>query len=236
MNTSRRLLASALVAGFGFAAPLRAEVSAETNALGSYLRTVIYANASVKHPRIWSVSRPRVGRSPLNPDGDATGDLFPAIGENQAQRGWPWALWSHFNGRDYDLVWSRWRGTGWSPVAPVEADPAADDAVDPSLAFGADGRPYAVWLSRGEGTAEVSMSIFLATQWMAPFRISEIGEDAVDPSIAVLPDGRIQVSYDTPVAHVTTIVVFAQPMTILDDLTPFNTVTVSTTESPISKP
>jgi hypothetical protein len=230
------LFASALVAGLALAGPVRAEVSAETDAFGNYLRTVIYASASVKNPRIWSAGRPRFGRWPLNRNGDATGDLFPVVRENPAQRNWPWALWSHFNGRDYDLVWSRWAGASWSAIAPVAADPSPDDAVDPSLAFGADGRPYAVWLSRNEGSAEVSMSIFLATQWMAPFRISEIGEDAVNPSIAVLPDGRIQVTYDTAVAHVTTIVAFAQPMTITDDLTPFNTVTVSSTASPLGRP
>lgn len=236
MNTSRKLFAGALVAGLALALPARAEVSAETNVLGGYLRTVIRTNASIKSPRIWGVTRPMFGRSPLNPDGDATGDLFPVVRENPAQQRWPWALWSHFNGRDYDLVWSRWLGTSWSAIESVEAVTSIDDAVDPALAFGVDGRPYAVWVSRGAGPARVSMSIFLATRWMLPFGVSEIGEDSADPEILVLPDGRLQVSYDTPEARITKIVSFARPLTITDDLTPFNTVTVSSPESPIFKP
>jgi hypothetical protein len=227
MNSSRRLFAGALLAGLAVATSARAEVAAQTNGVGVYVRTVIYANASLHNPRIWSVIRPRVGCVPLNPAGDATGDLFPAIAENRTQSQWPWVMWSHFNGSDYDLVWARWQGTRWSPISPVEAAGSPDDALEPALAFGAEGRPYAVWLSEGAGRASVSVSLFLATQWMTPFRVSDLGEDASNPSIAVLPDGRIQVGYDTPDSHVTRIVAFARPMTITDDLTPFGTVTVS---------
>jgi len=240
MNTSRRLLVGAVLLGTALVTPVRAEVSAVTDVFGQYVRTVIYANASIRTPRIWHVSRPRIGFIPLNPHGDAAGDLLPVIAENTAQHGWPWAVWSHFNGREYNLVWSRWLGGSWSPVAPIEAVPAVGDAVDPFLAFGGDGRAYAVWLSRGTGPAEVKLSIFLATQWMAPYVVSDVGEDAADPSIALLPDGQMQVSYDTPTAHVTKIVAFARPMTITDDLTPFSNVTTSatssSTEAPITKP
>jgi hypothetical protein len=227
MNTLRRLSAGALLAGLAFATSARAEVSARTNATGTYLRTVIYASASVENPRIWSVRRPVAGSVPLNPRGDAMGDLFPVVAESPTPARWPWLVWSHFNGTDYDLVWSRWLGARWSPVTPVETVSSSDDALEPALVFGADGRPSAVWLSAGDGNAQVSMSIFLDTQWMSPFPVSEAGEDPSHPTIEVLPDGRLQIGYDTPVAHVTRIVAFAKPMTIADDLTPFGTVTVS---------
>lgn len=227
MNTLPRLFAGALLAGLAVAPSVRAEVSAQTNGVGVYVRTVVYANASVQNPRIWSVNRPRSGYVALNPAGDATGDLFPVIAESRTQSRWPWVMWSRFNGSDYDLVWSRWLGTRWSPIAPVEPVRSSDDALEPALAFGVDGRPFAVWLSEGTGPATVTVSVFLASQWMTPFRVSDLGEDASNPSIAVLPDGRIQVGYDTPDAHVTRIVAFARPMTITDDLSPFGVVTVS---------
>jgi hypothetical protein len=239
MNTSRKLVAGAVLVGAVVLAPARAEVSAETNAFGQYVKTVIYASASTRNPRIWSASRLRFGRTPLNPRGDAIGDLFPVVSENAAQQRWPWVMWSRFNGHDYDLVWSRWLGAGWSPIAPVEAAPAGGDAVDASLAFSADGRAHAVWLSRGAGPAQVKLSYFLATQWMAPFPVSDVGEDAANPSMVILPDGRIEVSYDTAVAHVTKIVAFARPSTITDDISPFgnvNTTTTTSTDPAATKP
>jgi hypothetical protein len=227
MTSLRRLSAGALLAGLAFATSARAEVSARTSPTGTYVRTVIYASASVQNPRIWSVRRPGLGSVPLNPGGDAMGDLFPVIAESPTPSRWPWVIWSHFNGSDYDLVWSRWLGSRWSAVSPVGPVDSPDDALEPALVFGADGRPSAVWLSERVGHAQVSMSLFLDTQWMTPFPVSEAGEEPTHPSIEVLPDGRIQIGYDTPDAHVTRIVVFARPSTITDDLSPFGTVTVS---------
>lgn len=237
MTASRRVLAGALFGLVAVATPLKAEVAAETNRSGNYVRTVVRASASIRHPRIWSLTHKRLDSCPLNPAGDASGDLFPIVGEDRAHQRWPWVIWSHFNGQDFDLVWSRWLGTKWSRVAPLEASAGPEDAVDPSLAFGPDARPHAVWLARGPERAEVQLSIFLQTQWMAPFTVSDPGEDALNPSIVVHPDGQIEVSYDTTLAHVTKLILFARPMTITDDLTPFDSVaTVSTTESAITKP
>ena len=228
MNTSRRSVIGAILAALAVAVPARAEVSAEMNAFGRYVRTVIYASASVRNPRIWTVSRARFGNVPLNPGGDAVGDLFPVVAEDASPQRWPWVVWSRYNGNDFDLVWSRWNGTQWSPIAPVDRARDAADAVDPSIAIGSDG-PRLVWLSRGDGPAQVMLSIFLATQWMVPFPVSDPGEDAMNPTITLLPDGRMQVTYDTLAARVTKIVEFARPMTITDDLFPTGNVGATTT-------
>jgi hypothetical protein len=232
MNTSRKLITGVVLAGLTFAVPARAEVAAETNVFGDYLRTVVYASASVRHPRIWSVTRMRLGLTPLNPQGDATGDLFPVIAENPAQQGWPLAVWSRFNGHDYDLVWSRWEGRSWSPVATVEASLSPLDAIDPVIAFNAKGRAHMVWMNQDDSSSAVYLSVFESGQWMSPYRVSDPGEIAIRPGIEVAADGSVLASYDTPTLHVVKTIVFAVPSTITDDLNPFGpsaTTTTSTT-------
>src|SRR5262245_60683746 len=147
MNTLRRSMALALLGAGAVFGQARAEVSAELDAFGSYVRTVVETGASVRNPRIWAVSRFRIGHVALNSRGDKAGDLFPAVAEDASHQRWPWVVWSHFNGQDYDLVWSRWDGRGWSPTTAVVPGIDRSDAVDPAVAVSADGRPCAVWLS-----------------------------------------------------------------------------------------
>jgi hypothetical protein len=235
MNTSRRSYAGAVLGVLLLATPVRAEVAAETDAFGTYVRTVIYASASVRNPRIWTATRLRHGYTPLNPRGDAAGDLFPVVAEDPARGRWPWVVWSHFNDEDFDLVWSRWEGDRWSPIAPVEIGETPSDAVDPAIAIGDEGRPHLVWLSRADGPAEVNLSIFLASRWMEPFRVSDPGEDAMNPTILLRADGLIEVGYDTVGAHVVKLVAFARPSTITDDTTPFGSVGVTPNQPPGKK-
>src|SRR5262249_40405978 len=94
MNTLRRSMALALLGAGAVFGQARAEVSAELDAFGSYVRTVIVANASVRNPRIWSVSPYRTGRIALNSRGDLAGDLYPAVAEDAAHQRWPWVVWS----------------------------------------------------------------------------------------------------------------------------------------------
>jgi hypothetical protein len=218
MNSSHRRLAGIVLAGLTFALPVRAEVAAETNVFGAYVRTVIHTGSS-QHPQIWGMTRMRIGLTPLNPRGDVSGDLLPVVIENPAQQRWPWAVWSRFNGHDYDLVWSRWLGKAWSPVAPVEAGPSPFDAVDPAVAFSPSGRAYLVWANQDDTSSGVYLSIFLATCWSEPVRVSDPDQEAINPSILV-GDGRIQVVYDTPKGKVTKFVAFAEPATVTDDTIP----------------
>ena len=151
MSTARKFFAAAVIAGCCTTAVL-AEVSAETDVFGNYVRTIVSSSTStlsiVKTQRIWTVSRVRPTFWPLNPTGDFTGDLWPYIAESPVQSRWPWVTWSKFNGSDYDLAWSRWTGRGWTPVAMVEAIPGTDDALDSAVAFDQVGRAYLVWGSK----------------------------------------------------------------------------------------
>jgi len=229
MSIARRLLTGAgivVLATAGQAA--RAEVSAQTDATGTYLRTVVFSNTSARNFRIWSVTRLRFGSWPLNPSGDASGDLWPVISESPVGQRWPWVVWSHFNGRDFDLVWSRWTGSGWMAISNVDSAPDGRDALDPKVNFDVSGRPHMAWVSSGvSGADHVYLSVFLASRWMTPFLVSDPTEDATNPEIGVETDGAITVSYDTPTGHVMRTVSFLHPATITDDITPFNACTIT---------
>jgi len=122
MSTRRSLAASVLVALAVVLVPAaRAEVSVQTDAYGNYVRTTVLTQSTVRQLRIWNVVRRHVwGIYALNPDGDRSGDQYPAIAENPANRNHPWAVWSRFNGSDFDLVWSRWLPDGWSAIQRVD--------------------------------------------------------------------------------------------------------------------
>ena len=229
--TISRLTAALALTALAATLPVRAEVSAETDATGTYIRTVVFANASLKHSKIWSVNRLRTGFTPLNPSGDDTGDLWPFIAENPINGRLPWVVWSHFDGSDFELVWSRWTDAGWSAISPVASPGDPEDALAPMVSFDPTGRPHLVWLSAGDGPKSVFLSIFLTTRWMIPFRVSDPGEDATDPVVAVLSDGTIEVGYATPIGEITKMIRFDHPRTITDDITPFSSLTVTSTST-----
>lgn len=228
MRTRRRssLAATALLLTTVLGTPSRAEVSAETDAYGNYVRTTILSQASVRQCRIWRVLRRHVwGAYPLNPDGDRNGDQFPTIGENPENHNYPWAMWSRFNGYDYDLAWSRWERGGWTSIQWVGDNPEPGDDLGPALAFDTTGRPYAAWWRDDGGTGTVYLSMFLVTRWMTPFAISEAEVDSRYPAVAFLPDGSLQVRYQTATGPEVRIIGLTFPDTITDDFTPFGTVT-----------
>lgn len=231
-------LAVVLASIAAVASPARAEVAAEIDATGNYLRTVVTTNSSLRNLRIWSVNKIRPLFYPLNPQGDVSGDLWPVIAENPTDGRKPVVAWSRFNGTDFDLAWSRWTASGWTPVQWVEGQPAvAGDDVDPSLTFSAEGRPHIAWWRNERGTGRVYLSLFLVSRWMAAYPVSDAGVDSYDPVVTVLPDGKIRVEYTTAAGRVTRVLAFTRPDTITDDVTPMDrfTITESTTSPEINR-
>lgn len=213
-----------LLVGCAFGA--RAEVSAELDSLEDYVRTVILANSSMKNLRIWSVVRARTDMVPLNPDGDARGDLWPVIGELPQSRG-AWVVWSAFNGEEYDLAWSRWLPEGrWRDPAWLAASDAVGDDLDTDITVEPDGRPYIAWWREENGIGRVFISFYLSTRWLAPYLVSDAGVDSRYPRLDLDEDGDIRVTYHTPDGRTTKVVVFRRPDTITDELNPFSSLTV----------
>jgi hypothetical protein len=230
-RTSALAAAVALVVCIG-GSPLQAEVAAEVDPMGSYLRTVVFTNASVNNPKIWSTHRNRPSFVALNPDGDSNGDLFPVIVEDAARFNSPWVAWSRFNGEDYDLAWSRWND-GWSEIRPVvSAFGSAGDDLDPTLSLDASGRPFLAWWRNEQGVGRVYVSVFLSSRWSDPRAVSDAGVDSRYPKLSV--DGSlIAVSYTTASGAEERFTVFAPgPDSINDDLNPFETFSPVEEEDP----
>lgn len=232
---SRRTIGTgALVLALGMAAssiPARAEVSAEVDASGAYVRTVIQATSSSKNVRIWSKVNSRPGMYALNVDGDVNGDLWPTVAEQLVGTRRPWVVWSRFTGAGFDLAWSRFDAPSrsWSPIAWVEGTGTPGDDLDPSVAFDSTGRPFLTWWRDEAGVGQVWLSLFLETKWMAPFRVSDAGVDSVTPTITMLSDTRVRIDYSTAAGTVTRTVEFNRPATITDDATPFGRFEVTST-------
>jgi len=183
MNTRRSAIAVGLLCLLGAGSSIRAEISAQLDGSGNYVRTVVFANASVHNLKIWTVTRTKIGFTPLNPQGDAAGDMWPFILETPTVQRWPWAVWSHFNGHDFDLVYSRWTGTGWQPTTSVEAAPGAGDAITPRLAYDTTARPDEAPTSPDltvlpDGTIEITYDTALGkvtkeVRFLRPFTITD---------------------------------------------------------------
>lgn len=223
------VLVSLLALAWGVDGPARAEVAAEVDVQGNYVRTVVFSNASVHRARVWGVPKEKkIGFRNLNPDGDQNGDLWPLIVDQTVGERKPWVLWSRFNGQDFDLAWATFQAGSWREVAWLEAaPPAVGDDLDPDADFDADGRLHTVWWRNEGGIGQVYLSVFLVTRWMPAYRVSDPSMDSVYPSIALLPDGKIEVTFDTPGGRVVRVIAFARPSTITDDVTPFGRMTIT---------
>ena len=221
--------AAALLLAASLGVPVaRAEVAAETDAFGRYVRTVVVTQASVRQHRIWKTVRRNLwGFQVLNPGGDRTGDQYPAIAENPINRRHPWAVWSRFNGDDYDLVWSRWKPGGWSLIEQVGNDLVMGDDLAPSLAFNTGGRPFLAWWRDEGGTGSVYVSVFLVTRWSEPILLSDSGVDSRSPRVSVLPNNQVAVEFVTATGRESRMVGLNGTTTITDDLNPVGQVSVT---------
>jgi len=196
----------------------RAEVSARLDDTGEYAGMhVRYAGGNP--PRIWTAGVPTATRRPLNPTGDILGDLAPTVLENPADRNYPWVVWSHPNGTDVDLIFSRWTGSGWNPPQFVQTDNFFDD-LDPRLVFTSRGRAYMVWWTNEGGTGVVSFSMFLASRWMTPLEISSGGIDSRRPALTLDDDLHVVVTYETPSGREVRTLTLPGRDTITDDVDP----------------
>jgi len=222
MFTRHSLVSAAALALAMFLAPSsRAEVAAETDAYGNYVRTTVLTQSSVRHLRVWKVLRHHVaGVYALNPEGDRNGDLAPVIAENPVDGNLPWVVWSRFNGTDYDLAWSRWLPGAWTPIRRVDDLLAPGDDLGPRLVFDGTGRPLLTWWRDEDGVGRVYLSLFLVTRWMPPLLVSDPEVDSRNPRLGVQEDGSVRVEFDTPQGPETRVVLLALPATITDDLDP----------------
>jgi hypothetical protein len=214
---------------FGDLSPrTQAEVRVRTAPGGEYLSTQIVPGGPPWRKGIWS-SRARGGMrrggAVLNAWGDRLGDLYPAIGEQNQTPHHPWAVWSRFNGSDYDLVYSWWT-YAWSPITRVTIESLGGDDLDPDVAFSRAGRPWVAWWNRDldDGHGSVYYSVFGNTGWIEPVKISNDTVGGRRPTIEIKDQGMlIHYRSDDGSERITSRVALFDPNTITDDIDPQGT-------------
>jgi len=235
MHNKHRIVAAvvlgALLIGCSVIPRTHAEVSAEVDSFDNYVRTVIFTNSSAKKLKIWSARNCPWNRVPLNPEGDANGDLWPVIVENPSDMNHPLAVWSRWDGSEYDLAWSRWGWDGaWQPIAWVEQAPArSGHDLEPSIILDPTGRPYMAWWRNEGGRGRIYFTVFLSTRWMDAIAVSNSAVDSRSPVIS-FQGSTVRVSYRTPQGPGYTDIVITPQETINDDITPFESLVVGDPE------
>lgn len=201
------------------------EVAAKLNEEGGYQCMSYRYTASGGTGRVWSTSVVSSNRRALNPNGDRLGDLAPSVVENGARSNWPVAVWSHPSGGDYDLVYSGWNGTSWSPMRYVQADNSQND-LEPRLAFNSYGEIYLVWWSEDSGIGTVYFSYFTGERWSPPTRVSRQETDSRRGNMILVSDNLVRITYETFRGTETRDVIFARGDTITDDIDPKRDVSI----------
>ncbi len=231
-NCRRAVTAAAVLAVVVLSAvAAQAAVTAELDPLGRYVRTVIIARASVSEMAIWGGVPEIHDEGPwrvLNPIGDLNGDMWPAIVQDPNQNNYPWVVWSRFNGRDYDLGWSRWIGQtqSWNEVQWLEQQSRLGDDLDPQIDIDDSSRPYVVWWTDEGGAGRVYLSLYLESRFMPRRLVSDGGVDSRYPSLSINPDGSVIVSYETPTGTESKIVAIEGGASINDALDPVENLSV----------
>lgn len=221
----------------GLAVETDAEVRVRTRPDGEYESTTVLPGGPPSKLGVWSPrarTSLRRGSAVLNPWGDRFGDLMPTVGEQSQPPHHPWAVWSRFNGSDYDLVYSSWT-YAWRAISRVAPGPMSGDDLDPSLAFSGAGQPLVAWWNRDiqDGHGTVYFSAYAGVAWLNPLKISDDSIGGRHPTIEV-ENGTIIIHYDSDDGSMRLSYQLAtlEPATITDDIDPQGSLTNETLDSP----
>ena len=94
--------------------------------------------------------------------------------------GSPLLVWSQFDGRDDEIVWSQRRGGQWTAPARIEPDNQVPD-ITPTLLATRDGGALVAWLQFVDGDYRLLTSHFDGGSWTKPQRLPGLG--AGDPML-----------------------------------------------------
>ncbi len=198
-----------------------AELSAEVDAFGNYIRTFYSEKETGKSVKIWNQFGKKHDRIPLNEDGDQYGDLRPAFKENVYQENFPYVVWPKFDGFDYEIAFSKWTLDGWTPIVYVESVDNPFDDLDPVIDFDGDGRSYIAWWRNENDIGRIYISLYLESVWMVAYPITDEGIDCINPVIKVIDKGVFEVTYSSEGVEKKSTIIIHFPSTITDDIDPF---------------
>ncbi|MDH5684189.1 MAG: hypothetical protein OEZ20_06980 [candidate division WOR-3 bacterium] len=119
-------------------------------------------------------------------------DCDPAIGIDSLGR--PVVVWANFeNSYHYNLHYSYWNGSSWSPEQSFPDDPAGD--MKPTLTRDSSGRLWCFWESRQDYYSDIWTSSWNGTNWSAPEQVTRDTSDEHFPAALIDHSGKLWVFY-----------------------------------------
>ncbi len=179
------LIIAAFLTLIVFTGTALAEVSVVIDGKGNYVKTLLLFNESKGYKYFWEPVRKGIASYlMLNIEGDLIRDGKPSVAEHPFNK-LPWVVWSHFNGQDNDIVWSRWDGVKWTTIAHVVQSDGNDQEV--TIAFEPSGIPFVAFTRKGE-RSQIFLTAFLNGRWMNPLLVSDPSVDSTNPTMIFAPD------------------------------------------------
>jgi len=109
--------------------------------------------------------------------------------------GFPWVVWSAYDGHDYEIYSSHWDGTTWSKEEKITDNDGTDSS--PALAFVYGAVPIVVWSQFSGKASSVAGKYRSGLNWSREIQIaSSEGHFNKSPKIAVR-DGRIGITWQS---------------------------------------
>ncbi len=131
--------------------------------------------AAVRRAGAWS--------EPMHLDVDKTVPHFGASAALDAD-GFPWVVWSEYDGSAYRIFTSSWDGASWSAPAKLSVGGGSD--ISPAAARTSGGAAIVVWSRAEAGTAGLVARYRSGTAWSPEIRITGDAEAAArSPRISV---------------------------------------------------
>jgi lysophospholipase L1-like esterase len=123
-------------------------------------------------------------------------DAVPHLGVSAAldAHGFPWAVWSEYDGRAYKIFSASWDGTSWSAPAKLSEGEGSD--MSPAAACISGSVPLVVWSRAEMGTTALIARFRQSIAWSPEIRITGVAEKtARSPRISVSGD-TIGIAWD----------------------------------------
>ncbi len=196
MKRHRIILSSIVILCFLCVGSLFAEVSVVLDGQGRYVKTLTLFKTKHHQTFYWEPIRKGIpDYQMLNITGDLNGDDQPRFAEHPFEKT-PWVVWPYFDGVDFEIVYSRWTGSGWSHPLPVWDEENEINDVESSIAFEGSGIPFVTFTRKTE-TPQIYVSAFLYGKWLKPVLVSDPSIDSSKPTFIFQNDIAL-VAFLTP--------------------------------------
>jgi hypothetical protein len=147
-------------------------------------------------PLVWRLVGLPTDRLPLNEQGEARGDIEPAIALN-GPLGRGQAVWQYWDGQDFEIAFSECLTPAWTPPSLLTEN--TSDDIQPTISIAANGAVGVTWIHQGSTTQVKYREFEPALGWSPIVDVSAGPSQLSRPSIA-FHEGSPRVAFIEPSA------------------------------------